>query len=403
MIWGIKDNEIVGTAFDYRSLVQKEHLKDYLVKQLDPSVELIFSEVMIGSNRTVVLRISASKLIPTSFNKERFIIIDSSKVNLLSFPEIEISLFHILSDHPSIIKIESSLNDLSFSSLLNHYNQRNIQIDKDDFCKQLYLQTTYGKFNLLAYLLSDNNELSIKVSLFDETDESVLFYSKEFGRKCLIDSMLDAEDYLEYLNEVHSSFPNKQERVDTELFDIASVKEVWRNACEHNTWYRMIPPSINIYRNRVEIISIGGIPPRLTEKEFFDGIRGNVNPELETIFKQLGLVKQIGYGVQTVTSKHGIEAYSFSPDFIKVIIKFRFMRTKQVDMSLPINRLTLNRKIIVSFLKEYREIKRSEVESILKISKTSSLRILQDMSNLGIICRNGTSIASQYVIAPEWQ
>ena len=98
MIWGIKDktHEVTGTSFNFDKEEKCESLKHYLSRNLTPSILYTFEELEYLEKRVVILTISAAKLVPTEFNKERFIRIGSSKEQLRKFPIIEASLWEKL-------------------------------------------------------------------------------------------------------------------------------------------------------------------------------------------------------------------------------------------------------------------------------------------------------------------
>ena len=76
--------------------MKNEPLKHFLSRQLSPDINYEFEETEIEGKRIVVLTIPAAKNIPTSFNRERFIRIGSSKEKLLKYPEKESYLFEVL-------------------------------------------------------------------------------------------------------------------------------------------------------------------------------------------------------------------------------------------------------------------------------------------------------------------
>ena len=87
-VWGIDDvtHEIKGTNFDYNQDVKNEPLKHYLARRLSPDVNFWFEELLMEGKRLVLLTIPAAKAIPTSYAKERYIRIGSSKENLRKYP-----------------------------------------------------------------------------------------------------------------------------------------------------------------------------------------------------------------------------------------------------------------------------------------------------------------------------
>lgn len=114
MIWGINDktHEIVGTNFDYNIDINNEPLKHFLSRQLTPFIDFEFKEVFVKGKRVVGLKIPATKVVPVSFDNERYIRIGSSKEKLRKHPEKESNLFFYLRNgHPTIENTESENQD----------------------------------------------------------------------------------------------------------------------------------------------------------------------------------------------------------------------------------------------------------------------------------------------------
>ena len=87
-VWGVNDktHDIVGTSIDFNKDYKGEPVQNFLARNLKPSLAFEFHELFINNNRVVVLVIPSAKRVPTSFCKDRFFRISSSKVNLDNYP-----------------------------------------------------------------------------------------------------------------------------------------------------------------------------------------------------------------------------------------------------------------------------------------------------------------------------
>lgn len=120
-VWGIHDesHKIVGTDFDCNRDVNHEPLKHYLARQFSPDINFTFEETTLGGKKVVLLIIPAAKSVPTSYAKERYIRIGSSKENLRKYPEKESFLFDVLRHgFPTMENTPSDYQDLTFEKLL---------------------------------------------------------------------------------------------------------------------------------------------------------------------------------------------------------------------------------------------------------------------------------------------
>lgn len=141
------------------------------------------------------------------------------------------------------------------------YTEKGLSVNDETFENNLKLLTKDNKCNLQASLLADENDISIKVVVFDgKTKASNIKYRNEYGYKCLIIAMKQAYDYcVDVINSTKTIFKNGV-REDIRLFDVDAFRESWYNACLHNNWIDGTPPAIYIFDDHLEIVSTGGIP-----------------------------------------------------------------------------------------------------------------------------------------------
>ena len=138
-------------------------------------------------------------------------------------------------------------------------------------------------------------------------------------------SMDKVLDYMDSINETRVTMGNHK-REEEKLFDAASFKEAWQNACLHTKWEKGNPPAVCVFSDSIEIISTGGLPADLTKDEFFKGISKPVNAKLQKIFGQLGYVEQTGHGLPLIISCYGRQAFDILENFVNVTIPFGCIR-----------------------------------------------------------------------------
>jgi predicted HTH transcriptional regulator len=99
----------------------------------------------------------------------------------------------------SIGKIISSRQDLTFAQLKIYYDAKGLQLN-DNFARNLELRTEDGKYNYVAYLMADNNNISIKVAKYAGEDRVNLIESNEYGYCSLIKATKAILDKLDLEN-----------------------------------------------------------------------------------------------------------------------------------------------------------------------------------------------------------
>ena len=327
IIWGIenKTHNVVGTTVNYNKETKNEPIQHYLARKISPSVPFYFDEVVYLGKRIVVLTIPAARIVPTEFDGVRFIRIGSSKENLKKYPQREAFLFSVLTyGLPTINNKESEYQDLTFNQLFMYYSSKGINLNIKTFKTNLHLLTDNGKYNIMAQLLSDNSHVPIRVAIFDGKTKSSKMYSiKEFGYKCLLNSLYEVLNYGEILNVPQADEENRvMERKEIMLFNFDAFREAIINAFLHNKWVDLIEPMITVYSDRIEILSRGELAPLQTMDGFYKGHSVPVNEKLSEMFLQLHISEKTGRGIPIITSIYGKESIDISGGVIQVTIPF---------------------------------------------------------------------------------
>ena len=327
LIWGVHDktHELTNTKFNYKKDVKNEPVEHYWARNVSPAIFFSFDEDKIDGNRVVVLCIPAARTVPTEFNGVRYIRIGSSKENVKKYPEREAALFRVLNyGRPSLLNTEARFSDLSFDQLFLYFETKGIKLNKKTFKKNLELQTADGKYNMLAQLLSDNPRIPIRFAVFAGTDKTSTMYSvREFGDMCLLLALDKVVDYGDTLNVPQADERNRKvTRKEVMLFNLKAFKEAVINAFQHNLWISGTAPMFTAFQDRIEITSIGTLPPHQTKEGFYAGVSIPVNDKLTEIFVQLHISEKSGRGVPRIVGEYGEKAFDFSNNSITVTIPY---------------------------------------------------------------------------------
>ena len=380
-IWGIDDktHKIVGTDFNSNKEINNEPLKHYLARNLNPSIAFRFEDIIIDDKKVVVLIIPAAKRVITEFNKERYIRIGSSKELLRKYPEREANLWIILKNMQStIINTESIKQDLDFSSLLAYYVAKNLPLNQKSFKDNLHLYVpNTKKYNQMAYILSDNNEITCRVSIFNgKTKADKQYALNEYGKKNILVTIDQILNYLESFNITRIDETNRiVERKDIPLFDSISLREALLNAFIHNDWTELNSPMISVFSDRIEILSYGSLPFKQTIFGFFEGRSTPRCQELADIFLQLRISERSGRGIMHITKTYGKDVFDIEDSFIKVTIPFSEERTygsKTIKSeSKHSYKIALNKEKIYNEIKNNPNITTNELINLTNLGKTS--------------------------------
>ena len=221
----------------------------------------------------------------------------------------------------SLRNIRSPRTELSFNQLKIYYDEKGFTVN-DSFLKSLDLYTPDGAFNYVAYLLADQNSVSIKVAKYAGIDKIELIENEEYGYCSLIKATDRVLDKLEVENRTFTRITGNAERLQKRMLERRALREALINAMVHNDYTREVPPVVEIYANRLSITSYGGLVPGLSCEEFFAGRSMPRNRELMRVYRDLDFVEQLGSGMNRILSAYSQDVFKISENFLEVCFPF---------------------------------------------------------------------------------
>lgn len=289
----------------------------------------------------------------------------------------------------ALVKIQSPKQRLQFSELKIYYIEKNKRLN-EQFAANLELIIESHLFNYNAYLLADVNTTSFKLAKYAGTDRSTLLENEEYGNRCIITAAKKLLDKLDIENKTYSTI--QKDRNDTRLWNQEALREAVRNAFVHNDYSRETFPKFEIFSDRIEMTTYGGLPMGLSEKEFFEGYSVPRNKVLMRIFRDLGLVENLGYGIPKILETYNENCFEFSEHFLRI----RFPKNKEIELSAVIgfDKLT-NRQIdVLQLIVNNNEITYQELSDVLKINRSAIQKHIKALKDIGSLNREGTKEGS---------
>ena len=303
----------------------------------------------------------------------------------------------------------SPRQDLTFNQFQALLTFKNVHYNKETFEQNYNLRNSDDKFNYIAFLVSDQNDTSIKVVRFNGVTKAEFLSRKEFDNGCIFKQMEDALEYsLNVLNIIQTNIVGK-ERVDTPYFNSEVFREAWFNAVCHNLWVEKVPPAIYGFDDRVEIISYGLLKDGMTKDEFFMGISNPVNEEFAKIFMQLHYMEQSGKGVPTVVAKYGKEVYHFGTSFIQCILPYNIIDKQKQERLLGRNDLngTINgtiklsetATIVYELMKKDVKVTKSQLSQKAGKSIRTISRAIDELKNNGLLLGRTSNKNGEWILS----
>lgn len=304
----------------------------------------------------------------------------------------------MLSKSDSIVNIEANNQELTFEQLKMLYAGNDLTLRESTFEQNLNLFTRDGTYNLMASILADVNSYSIKVAVFRGTDKTDLVKRNEYGYKCMLVAVKQVLDYMEALNDTIVDVGGSL-RKESKLFDFPCFREAWLNACLHNRWSRQTPPAVYMFEDRIEVISVGGLPDGLTVEEFYEGKSKPVNLELQQIMVQLDYIEQTGHGVPLIVSRYGKEVFDITENFITVTIPLNRRTKGKNDLEKRKKEQIDNKdKEILKLMKENSSISVNEISKQVDLGTTTLTKRISRLKEEGFLERKGSKKKGQWVV-----
>ena len=318
-----KNGQVVGV--ENNDLTQLQ-IKDRIKNNIQPSTLGLFDVTVetIDNKEIIKVIISSGTEKPYYLRKKGrtpegcYIRIGSSKERMTERMIEEMFARRIKN---SLKEIESPRQDLTFRQLKIHY-EGNGMILNDNFARNLNLLTDEGKYNYNAYLLADENNISIKLVKYLGTSKMELIENQEYGYCCLITATQRILDRLTVENTVYAKIEYNG-RKEVEMIDSKALKEAVINAMVHSDYTLTTTPIIELYSDRIEITSGGGLPQGLSQEEFLEGVTAPRNKELIRVFKDVDLIENIGSGVLRILDAYDKSCFKFMDHFLRVSFKYK--------------------------------------------------------------------------------
>lgn len=318
-----KDGQVVGLKdVDLTQLQVKDRIKN----NIQPSTLGLFDVVVetIDNKEVIKVVISSGTEKPYYLRKKGrtpegcYIRVGSSKERMT---ERMIDDMYSKRIKNTLKEIDSPRQELTFNQLKIYYEEHGLKLN-DNFLQNLDLLTSEGKYNYNAFLLADENNVSIKLVKYLGTNKMDLVENQEYGYRCIITATQRILDRLDAENTVYAKIEYKG-RKEVEMIDKAALKEAVINAVVHNDYSYGNSPIIELYSDRIEITSAGGLPQELSQEEFLEGVTAPRNKELIRVFKDIDLIENIGSGVLRILDTYDKSCFKFMEHFLRVTFKYR--------------------------------------------------------------------------------
>lgn len=298
------------------------------------------------------------------------------------------------SDGLTYDKARSLNQDLTFQYAEEYFANRHVAFQQENK-RTLGLIDADGYYTNTALLLSDQCEHSIKCAVFEDTGKTRFKTRKEFFGSVL-KQLEEAYEYISLLNHVHADFVGL-ERVESFDYPEYALRESLLNTIVHRDYNYSGSTIINIFSDRIEFVSIGGLVKGITLPDIMHGVSQSRNMVLANVFYRLKLIESYGTGIQRI-----LESYEDKeqPDFLVETSSFvTVLPNLHTAESIRLNagESTMAEKVL-ELLHIKKEITRKDVEILLGCSSFPARKVLTFLLTSNKIRVVGNGRATRYVL-----
>ena len=194
-------------------------------------------------------------------------------------------------------------------------------------------------------------------------------------------------------------------RINIEEYPYVAVREAVINAVCHRDYFLKNNIFVNVFDDRIEIISPGNIPNDLSLKEIY----GKSNPrnfKIVDIFKKAHYVEKLGSGLKRMEELmmvHGLKKpeYEASKAFFKVTFlgpKDKIHELVRPSKETDLRDLGLNERQIkiLNYLQGHKKISIIELSKKLGTTERTARRDLNELTEKGLVLKTGRTKDTKY-------
>ena len=288
-----------------------------------------------------------------------------------------------------------SLNqELTFEKAKDEFKKRGILLEEPQM-RTLELIDNDGLYSNLALLLSDQCPHIIKAATFDGIDGQNFQDRREFTGS-LLKQLEDAYAYMDLRNKTSATFDGLF-RIDHKDFPEIALREALLNAIVHRDYSISAGTLLSVYKNRIEIISIGGLAGGISFDDILLGISYCRNKNLANVFYRLQLIESYGTGMGKIMSSYNGSVskpnIQVSPGAFKITLPNQNQEFNESRAPHSITRRSTSKKEralaeLLDLFRKEKSLTRVEVETYLAVSTSTAIRFLNDLiQNRYIVCK----------------
>ena len=306
--------------------------------------------------------------------------------------------------------MRSMNQDLTFEIAKKEFALRNVDFGSQQM-RTLKLLDQDNLYSNLGLLLSDQCVHTIKVDVFQGTDQTIFKDSREFAGS-LMQQMNEVYDFIDFRNQTRATV-EKLLRIDVRDYPEIAIREALLNLLVHRDYAFSASALISIYADRIEFISIGGLMPGIDLEDIMAGISVCRNQDLANVFYRLHLIEAYGTGIskimnayEDIQEKPAIET---TRNTFKIILPN--INSKYENENIPAqksgsfatsaagtSKSLSDEEKILEYAQSHGAITKNDVIALLGTSASTASRAIRRMVRSNLLKQNGKARNTSYSV-----
>ena len=291
----------------------------------------------------------------------------------------------------------SLIQDLTFSEANRFFKAAGVPFGLNQQ-KTLHLLSTDGVYTNLGFLLSDQSIHSVKLAVYEGFEKVVFKDRREFSGS-LLKQLEETYAFLDMHNRDHAKVKGLY-REDRRDYPEEAMREALLNALVHRDYAFSSSTLISVFEDRMEFLSVGGLPKGISLDDIVLGLSVQRNENLANIFFRLNLIEAYGMGIPKIMRSYADcmrkPLLQVSSNAFKITLPNKNINSLEAaDSGISFSE---NEEKVIALLDEQSEITRKDVQAALNISQAMAVRILSGLVGKGSIRVIGGGKKTRYVL-----
>jgi hypothetical protein len=238
--------------------------------------------------------------------------------------------------------------------------------------KTLGLVSQDDVYSNVGLLLSDQCPSVVKAATFAGTERDEFQDRREFDGS-LFQQMEELYAYLDLRNRTGSTFQGLY-RIDTRDYPEEALREALLNSIVHRDYSYSASTLVSVYADRMEFVSIGGLPDGVELEDIMLGLSVCRNPKLAAVFYRLKLIEAYGTGMPKIMNAY--KGASRQPKIEVTSNAFKITLPNRNAEVAPDYMPEGPEGKILAYLSAHDSLVRSDVDTLLGVSQSTANRLM---------------------------